>query len=164
MAYTEGTVLKHKYAWYAKITSTDTFVQINKGFTDFTGTLNPTTDTTQYIGESTKTQTTTAYEPALSFTAERYCGDDFNDYLYECARDQVLNAQVYQIVRVDLTDPTGTTNEYNAVAAKYNVSIDNYDTGAPGEKTGFSGSLTQEGGTFVSGTFNISTKAFTQAQ
>lgn len=164
MAYTAGTVLKYQYAWYAKIASTDTFTQINKGFTDFSGTLNPTTDTTQYIGESTKTTTTTAYEPALAFTAERYCGDTFNDYLYECARDQVLNAQVYQIVRVDLTDPTTTTNEYKAVAAKYNVSIDNYDTGAPGEKTGFSGSLTQEGGTFVSGTFNVSTKTFTPAQ
>ena len=34
MAYTEGTVLKHKYVWYAKITSTDSFVQINKGLNE----------------------------------------------------------------------------------------------------------------------------------
>ena len=57
MSYTAGKVLKYQYAWYAKITSSDEFVQINKGFTDFSGTLNPTTDTTQYIAESTKTQT-----------------------------------------------------------------------------------------------------------
>lgn len=165
MAYTEGTQLKDKIAWYAKITSEGDYNRVNKGFTGMTAALNPTTETTQYIGEPTKTTTTTAYEPNLSFEAERFGGDEFNDYIYECARDQVLNAQVNSIVRVDMNNAvTGSENTYQAVAAQYNVSIDSYDTGAPGEKTGFTGTLNQVGGTFQTGTFNVSTKVFTPAQ
>ena len=161
MAYKEGTVLKHQIAFFAKTTAeAESFSRISKGFTDLSGALNPTTETTQYIGESTQTTTTTSYNPSYSFSAERYCGDVFNDYLYEIGRDQVLNATVHQIVRVDMSDPTEQPDEYNAVAAEYNVSIDANDTGAAGAKVGYTGTLSQKG-KLVKGKYNTSTNTFT---
>ena len=161
MAYKEGTVLKHQIAFFAKTTAeADSFSRISKGFTDLSGALNPTTETSQYIGEATQTTTTTSYNPNYTFTAERYCGDVFNDYLYEIGRDQVLNATVHQIVRVDMSDPTESPNEYNAVAAEYNVSIDTNDTGAAGAKVGYTGTLSQKGD-LVKGKYNTSTNTFT---
>lgn len=160
MAYREGTVLKHEIAFFAQIESEGAYTRISKGVTDMSGSLNPTIETTQYIGESTKTQTATAYEPTLTFTAERYGLDDFNDRMYEIGRDQLLNQEIPMIVRVDLGDPGDSENVFKATAAKYKVSIDSNDTGAAGAKVGFTGTLSQVG-EIIKGTFNISTNEFT---
>lgn len=164
MPYTPGTQLKHEVGYYLTIANgaldgTGEYYWANIGFTDMTGSFNPTTQESQYIGQSNKTTTTTALAPQWGFSTQRVAGDDVNDDLNEiCLQNLTGQLQVQRsFVRADLKNPHTVAGWYKAIRATMNVNIDNFDQGAPGEIIYMSGNYAVDGDV-VEGWFNITTK------
>ena len=162
MAQELGTVLKHKVAFYLNIGTkvAPVWARLGKGFTELSGSLNPQTETTQYIDESVSTNETTSYQPEYSGTAERYNGDPANDFLYKGALNQALGRQT-EMCRVDLTDPAAD-GTFPAKKGLYNLNYSEFDTGAAGEKTGYSVGFAQVDA-LIDGSFDIEALEFTEA-
>ena len=168
--YTPGVQLKHEVGYYLTLSGgaldgTGVYNWANIGLTELTGAFNPTTEETQYIGQSNKTTITTALAPSWSFNCERVGGDPINDDLYEVAISMLTGDITHQrsFIRVDLKNPHATaTGWYSALMATMNVNMENFDQGAPGEKVSLSGTLAVYGDV-QSGWFNITTKAWSVA-
>ena len=130
------------------------------GFTQMDENSNPEESEKQYINQATKTTKVTGFSNEFPITMDLVHNEEVSDYFYEIFRDRKVgtDAQVIHYI-VELWNPTSTANVYNARKIVQTVSITG-KTANPGEQISFTGSL--KGGDFVSGTFNTSTKAFTE--
>ena len=133
---------------------------MNVGFSKFDENSNPTEKSTQYIGDKSKTNIVTGYDNQFDIESDRIKNDKVNDYCYDAFvnRKTGANAQTYLYI-VDLKDEK-TSNTYGARKIRVTTVIESC-TNNPGENKVFSGSL-KGVGDFVYGTFNTSTKSFTE--
>ena len=133
---------------------------LNVGFSKFDENSNPTEKSTQYVGDKSKTNKVTGYDNQFDVDFDRIKNDKVNDFCYDVFinRKTGTKAETY-LYLVDLSDEK-STNTYGARKIRVSVVI----TGAtnnPGESKVCSGSL-KGVGDFSYGTFNISTKSFTE--
>lgn len=171
MAYTEGTQLKHEVGYYVTIANgaldgTGDYSWANIGFTEMAGSFNPTTQESQYIGQSNKTTLTTSLAPQWAFSCQRVTNDPVNDDLNEiCLKKLTGELQPQRsFVRADLKNPhESKANWYKAIRATMNVNIDSFDQGAPGEVVYMSGNYSVSGDV-VEGWFNIVTKKWSSEE
>lgn len=156
MAYDEARYLD--VAGYGA--STSDIELMNVGFSKFDENSNPTEKSTQYIGDKSKTNTVTGYDNQFDIESDRIKNDKVNDYCYDVFinRKTGADAQTYLYI-VDLSEET-TTNTFNARKIRVTTVIESC-TNNPGENKVYSGSL-KGVGDFVYGTFNTSTKTFTE--
>lgn len=133
---------------------------MNVGFSKFDETSNPTEKSTQYIGDKSKTNSVTGYDNQFEIESDRIKNDAVNDYCYDVFvnRKTGTEAQTYLYI-VDISDAENTTT---CPARKIRVTtVIESCTNNPGENKTYSGSL-KGVGDFVYGTFNTSTKTFTE--
>lgn len=135
-----------------------TYAEINKGFTGFSKSNNPSIQTQQYIGDINATSAITALGMQFAYTGERVVGDVANDY-FASLDGKIGNDLKTTLVKVNLWEADSTeaipATLYNVVVA---VSSDGDLSG--GSTQAISGTVYVNGDP-VKGTFNRSTKAFT---
>lgn len=136
--------------------STPTYAEINKGFTGFTKTNNPTVQTQQYIGDINATTNITALGMQFAYSGERVVGDPANDY-FAGLDGKIGNDLKTTIVRVNTWEDGNTATLYNAVVA---VASDGDLAG--GSTQAISGTVYVNGDP-VKGSWDKSTKKFTPA-
>lgn len=156
MAYDEARYLD--VAGYGA--STSDIQLLNVGFNKFDENSNPTEKSTQYVGDKSKTNTVTGYDNQFDVEFDRIKNNAVNDYCYNIFinRKTGTEAQTY-LYLVDLSSET-TTNTYSARKIRVSVIVESC-TNNPGESKVSSGSL-KGVGDFIYGTFNTSTKTFTE--
>ena len=156
MAYDEA-----RYLDVAGYGASEPNIQLmNVGFSKFDENSNPTEKSTQYIGDKSKTNTVTGYDNQFDIESDRIKNDSVNDYCYDVFinRKTGTDAQTYLYI-VDISDSSNTTS---CPARKIRVStVIESCTNNPGENKVFSGAL-KGVGDFTYGTFNTSTKTFTE--
>lgn len=156
MAYDEA-----RYIDCAGYGASQTDIQLlNVGFTKFDEQSNPTEKSTQYVGDKSKTNRVTGYDNQFDVDFDRVKNNSVNDYCYDIFvnRKTGTDAETYLYI-VDLSSET-TTNTYSARKLRVSVVVSSA-TNNPGESKTCSGSL-KGVGDFVYGTFNTSTKTFTE--
>lgn len=129
--------------------------------TDMTESSNPKEAQKQYMHEKSEKTKVTGFANEFPITQDMVKGDEVCEYMYELfERRKVspdLNIDHYI---VDLWRPvTGSANTFEARKINQTCVITECN-GAPGEQKQITGSL--KGGDFVYGTFNVSTKTFTE--
>lgn len=134
--------------------STPQYEEINKGFTGFSKTNNPTTQTQQYIGDINATTQITALGMQFSYTGERVVGDAANDY-FASLDGKIGNDLKTTLVKVNTWDEGNNATMYNVVVA---VSSDGDLAG--GSTQAISGTVYVNGDP-VKGTFDKTSKKFT---
>lgn len=138
------------------------FVLANKGLTNWTQALNPSTDDgVQYIGEANSTSEMTGYAPTVSYEGRAYPSDDFAMWLYKVGKEQQVGA-TFEEVEVETWNETDTgSGKYKAYHRTYEVQPDNPGSGEAGGKLTVSGTFAQVGKQEI-GTFSLAEKAFTK--
>lgn len=131
---------------------------INIGVTAFDDSLEPQTEDTQYIADQNQTTIMTAYKPKFAYTAGYADTDLVCAKLYEIGADQLIGESV-EIVTVDTWDVA--SGEYTARKGEYEVAPSKAGSGDPGAMLTMEGELNQKGD-IVKGTFNLTTKVFTE--
>lgn len=156
MAYDEA-----RYIDCAGYGASKTDIQLlNVGFSKFDEKSNPIEKSTQYVGDKSKTNKVTGYDNKFDIDFDRIKNDKVNDYCYDIFvnRKTGTDAETY-LYLVDVSDASNTTS---CPARKIRVSVViESATNNPGESKVCSGSL-KGVGDFVYGTFNTSTKTFTE--
>lgn len=148
---------------YVKYGEEENFVLANKGFTNWTESLNANVeDGTQFIGDKSSTSMLMGYSPSIAYGGTVYPGDPFSYWVYQIGKLRKTN-QKFTEVEVETWNPVAEKeNTYHAYQHEYEVQPSNPGSGEGG------GKLTAEG-TFASvaepveGEFNIQTKTFTPA-
>lgn len=156
MAYDEA-----RYIDCAGYGASATDIQLmNVGFSRFDENTNPIEKSTQYIGDKATTNSVTGYDNQFDIESDRIKNDKVNDYCYDVFvnRKTGTSAQTYLYI-VDLSDSTAD-NTYSARKIRVTTVIESC-TNNPGENKVFTGSF-KGVGDFVYGTFNTSTKTFTE--
>lgn len=156
MAYDEA-----RYVDVAGYGASQTNIQLlNVGFNKFDESSNPIEKSTQYVGDKSKTNTVTGYDNQFDIESDRIKNNLVNDYCYDVFINRKVgnDAQTY-LYLVDLSNET-TTNTYSARKIRVTTVIESC-TNNPGESKVFSGSF-KGVGDFTYGTFNTSTKTFTE--
>lgn len=120
---------------------------------------NPIESEKQYIQNKSKTTKITGFANEFPITQDLVSTDAVSNYFYELFRNRKTGDDLLlDHFIVELWNEI-TPGVYKARKINQSVNISS-KTGAPGEQLTFSGSL--KGGEFVDGTFNISTKTFTE--
>lgn len=136
-----------------------TSIELGGVITELTESSNPTESEKQYIHQKSATVKVTGFNNEFPITMDMVKGDavfeDFYNIWYE--RKTGTDAQRVHYI-VNLWDEK-STNTYTARKITQTVSITEAN-GDPGEQKQLTGSL--RGGDFVYGTFNTSTKQFTE--
>ena len=128
--------------------------------TELTENTNPVESEKHYIHQKSKTTNVTGYSNEFPITMDMVQGDEVFDDFYGIFYERKTGADVKRDhIIVNLWEPTETQNVYKARKINQTVSITEA-TGGAGEQKQITGSL--KGGDFVYGTFNTSTKTFTE--
>ena len=135
---------------------------MNVGVTKFEESSNPTEKSTQYIGDKSKTNKVTGYDNQFAIESDLIKNNKVVEYLYSIFRDRKTGKYAQQdLFIVELWNPVAEQeNTYKARKLKTTAVISS-KTPNPGETITFSGDL-KGVGDFVDGTFNTSTKTFTE--
>lgn len=160
MAYDEAYYLD---AEATKASSATADIQLmNVGVTKFEESSNPTEKSTQYIGDKSKTNKVTGYDNQFAIESDLIKNNKVVEYLYSIFRDRKTGKYAQQdLFIVELWNPVAEQeNTYKARKLKTTAVISS-KTPNPGETITFSGDL-KGVGDFVDGTFNTSTKTFTE--
>ena len=157
MATEMKTPLSYETEVYIEVAE-GSYAEINKGFTGFSKTNNPSVQTQQYIGDVNATSSITALGMQFAYTGERVVGDEANDY-FASLDGKVGNDLKSSIVKVNLWEAESETaipaTLYNVVVA---VSSDGDLSG--GSTQAISGTVYVNGDP-VKGSFDRKTKKFT---
>jgi len=129
--------------------------------TEMTESSNPTESEKQYIHQKSKTKKVTGFSNEFPITMDMVKGDKVFDYMYNLFYERKtgsdLNTDHYI---VNLWQPVADQEStYKARKITQTCKITECN-GSAGEQKQITGSL--EGGEFVYGTFNVSTKTFTE--
>ena len=163
----EENVMTYDEAIYVDVEETKaenatTDIQLmNVGYTQFDESSNPIEKSTQYIGQSVKTNKVTGYDNQFPISNEFIKNDAVNLYFFKIFRNRLRGKFATQdIFIVELWNKV--ENAENTYAArKINTSAVMSDKKAPaGDFITYSGTL-KGTGEFINGTFNVKTKTFT---
>lgn len=142
--------------------ATEDIQLMNVGVTKFDESSNPTEKSKQYVGDKSKTNIVTGYDNQFSIESDLIKNEKVIQYLYSIFRDRKTGKYAQQnLYIVELWNPvTGEENTYKA-RKLLTTAVISSKTSTPGETITFSGDL-KGIGDFVDGTFNTSTKKFTE--
>lgn len=135
------------------------------GFTQLDENPNPVVDEKAYINDKASTKSITGYGATFPFTADVYSDEAAIMKIEAIAESQATgSAAVVEYLRTKfLVDNAGNPITTTVDARKFNVAVEvSGITGAGTEALVIAGNLHQRGD-MVPGTFNLSTKAFTEA-
>ena len=129
--------------------------------TELTESANPTESEKQYIHQKSKVTKVTGFANEFPITMDMVKGDDVFEYMYNLFYERKVGSDLdIEHYIVDLWEPVAEqTDTYKARKIVQTCSITECN-GAAGEQKQITGSL--KGGDFVYGTFNVSTKTFTE--
>lgn len=129
--------------------------------TEMTESSNPTESEKQYIHQKSKVTKVTGFANEFPITMDMVKGDKVFEYMYGLFYERKVGTDLdIDHYIVNLWEPvTAQENTYKARKIKQTCSITECN-GAPGEQKQITGSL--KGGDFIYGTFNTSTKTFTE--
>ena len=129
--------------------------------TELTESANPTESEKQYIHQKSKVTKVTGFANEFPITMDMVKGDEVFEYMYGLFYERKVGSDLdIEHYIVDLWEPVAEqTDTYKARKIVQTCSITECN-GAAGEQKQITGSLT--GGDFVYGTFNVSTKTFTE--
>ena len=158
------TIMRHQIADYLNVGTGDsaTYVLMGVGFNTLDE--NPTAKTTEktYIHQKNSTKTTTGYSAVFPFDTDLIADEQAVMALYNVGRDQKTGADTeFDYVRVELFQKVGASgNTYKARKFRVSVEVSGM-AGAGGEVVKVTGNL-NSAGDFIDGTFDTSTKTFTE--
>ncbi len=135
------------------------------GFTQLDENPNPKVDEKAYINDKASTKNITGYGATFPFEADVYSDEAAIMKLEDIAESQKTgSAAIVEFLRTKfLVDNSGNPITTTVNARKFNVAVEvSGITGAGTEALRIAGNLHQRGD-LVPGTFNLSTKAFTEA-
>lgn len=129
--------------------------------TELTESANPTESEKQYIHQKSKVTKVTGFANEFPITMDMVKGDEVFEYMYGLFYERKVGSDLdIDHYIVDLWEPVAEqANTYKARKIVQTCSITECN-GAAGEQKQITGSL--KGGDFVYGTFNTSTKTFTE--
>lgn len=129
--------------------------------TEMTESANPTESEKQYIHQKSKVTKVTGFANEFPITMDMVKGDEVFEYMYNLFYERKVGSDLdIDHYIVDLWEPVAEqTDTYKARKIVQTCSITECN-GAAGEQKQITGSL--KGGDFVYGTFNVSTKTFTE--
>lgn len=135
------------------------FVFMGTGFTELNESPSAKTTSKQYINEKSSTTSITGYETEFGFETDQIRDEKAIDFICDIGETQKTGADAEtEYIKVDLDKPSTTENEFRARKFKVAVSIDDFEAkdnemSAKGKLLGI--------GDLVVGTFNTTTKTFT---
>lgn len=142
-------------------TSQSPDIELGGVITEMSESSNPIEEEKQYIHQKSKITKVTGFSNEFPITMDMVQGDDVFEYMYNLFYERKTGADLkmdHYIVK--LWEPVeGQTNTYYARKINQTCEITE-STNTPGEQKTISGSL--KGGDFVYGTFNTTTKTFTE--
>lgn len=129
--------------------------------TEMTESSNPTESEKQYIHQKSKVTKVTGFSNEFPITLDMVKGDKVFEYMYNLFYERKVGSDLdIDHYIVNLWEPVADQeNTYKARKIVQTCSITECN-GAAGEQKQITGSL--KGGDFVYGTFNVSTKSFTE--
>lgn len=129
--------------------------------TELTESANPTESEKQYIHQKSKVTKVTGFANEFPITMDMVKGDEVFEYMYNLFYERKVGSDLdVDHYIVNLWEPVAEqTDTYKARKITQTCSITECN-GAAGEQKQITGSL--KGGDFVYGTFNVSTKTFTE--
>lgn len=129
--------------------------------TEMTESSNPTEKEKQYIHQKSKQYAVTGFSNEFPITMDMVKGDKVFDYMYNLFYERKVTPDLdIDHYIVNLWEPVASQeNTYKARKITQTCEITECN-GAAGEQKQMTGSL--KGGDFVYGTFNVSTKSFTE--
>ncbi len=129
--------------------------------TELTESANPTESEKQYIHQKSKVTKVTGFANEFPITMDMVKGDEVFEYMYNLFYERKVGSDLdIDHYIVNLWEPVAEQeNTYKARKITQTCSITECN-GAAGEQKQITGSL--KGGDFVYGTFNTSTKTFTE--
>lgn len=118
-------------------------------------------ETTAYVSDRSASGTITGYENVFPFETQLISDEPAIRFIYDVARDQKTGSEAEtDYVRVELFDPEGGGTTFPA--RKFRVAVEVSSVAGEGTAVvAVSGNLHQVGN-FVKGTFDTSTKTFTE--
>lgn len=144
----------------SSVTPATTTITLGGVITSLTESSNPKETTKQYIHEKASRTNVTGFDNEFPITMDMVAGDEVFEDFYGIFYNRSTGADAKRDhYIVNLWQPTETANVYKARKITQTVSITEAN-GEAGEQKQITGSL--KGGNFVYGTFNTSTKAFTE--
>lgn len=158
-------IMRHQIADFintAKEGETENYALMGVGYNTLDENPSAQTDGKTYIHEKAQSSSIISYQPVFPFDTDLVADEDAVMALYEVGRDQKTGMDAEKdYIRVELFRPiSDQTATYAARKFKVSVQVESV-TGAGGETIHVSGNLNGVGD-FVDGTFNTSTKVFTE--
>lgn len=137
----------------------EAFELLGTGFTELNESPSAQTSSKRYITQSSTSQSVTGYEWSSSFNADQIVSEKAIEHIRKIGEMQLTGADTEaEYVIVDL-DKAAQTEGYRARKIKVAIAVDSFDDN-DGE-LGVSGSFLGQSDP-VEGTFDISTKTFTE--
>ncbi len=138
----------------------EAFKLMGAGFTDINESPNAKTSTKQYVNDKSPTSSITSYEPEFEFETDQMREQEAIDFICEIGEMHKIGADAEtEYIRVDLDKPAQEENSFRA--RKFNVAIQVDEFGAKDGEMSAKGKLLCKGDLVV-GTFNTSTREFTE--
>lgn len=159
------TIMRHQIADYLGIPSGDNgaiaYSLMGTGFNTLDENPTAQIDTKSYICDRAASTVVKSYQPVFPFDTDLIKSEDAIMELYKIGRDRMTGADAErEYIRVDLFEPVAS-EENTFRARKFVVAVEVTScAGTGGEAIKVTGNLDNVG-SFVSGKFNTSTKAFT---
>lgn len=151
-------VMTYDEAHYFKVNDE---IYLGGVITEMTESSNPTESEKQYIHQKSKTTKVTGFSNEFPITMDMVKGDKVLEYMYKLFYERKTGADLdIEHYIVNLWEPVQSQEgTYNARKIVQTCEITECN-GAAGEQKQITGSL--KGGDFVYGTFNVTTKTFTE--
>ncbi|MDM0716519.1 hypothetical protein QTH85_14765 [Clostridium perfringens] len=136
------------------------FVLMGAGFTDINESPNAKTNKKQYVNDKSPTSSIVSYESEFPYETDQIRDEKAIDFICDIGELHKTGSESEtEYIRVDLDKPGTADNTFRA--RKFNVAVQVDDLNAKdGEMTAKGKLLTR--GDLVVGTFNITTKEFTE--
>lgn len=155
-------VLRHMIADYLNVGTDEKpeYVLMGTGFTALNESPGAQTDSVKYVNEKSSSSSVTSYETSFAYEAEHIAEEKAIDALYMVGRNHMTGSDAeFDYVRVELWNKASGENVFEA--RKFRVSCEVSEYSGDNKQT-ISGNLNAVGDP-VLGTFNTSTKTFTEA-
>lgn len=140
--------------------STGTYVVVGDGVTELTINYNPQTTTEQFIHQDSASTDVTGYKPNAPVTAQVIKGDPAFEYINAMRKKLPVASDAYtDVIMFDVFDTTAN-GAYPAIKQPVSIQIDSYG-GAASDPLSIGYTINWRGDG-IEGTFNPSTKTFTE--
>lgn len=136
------------------------FVLMGTGFTDINESPNAKTNKKQYVNDKSPTSSIVSYEAEFSYETDQIRDEKAVEFICDIGETHKVGADAEtEYLRVDLDKPAQAESSFRA--RKFSVAIQVDEFGAKDGEMSAKGKLLTKGDLVV-GTFNISTKEFTE--